>query len=226
MHRFPSRCVLMTVVVMAMGTHCQSQELENRSLRHVAGTAVNAPPLDQEAPLLPFEDDAAIQVVDQHDIRVHPANANHFATHSAGGSEQAGNCQSCEAAVLTDPALFPPVKNVNFFGIDRHSCCDEWAGLCDCKNVSFNCQCGQVKPRGRDSTMGWLKNKLFPKQVSGGGESCGCAGSGCGNQRTAGQADCGCQQDSRDTTSASDTGRSQSIFGRPFNNSGYHNSGQ
>lgn len=187
MKRLPSRRVLLTIVLMGLisplSSECRSQELENPPMPVADVSTFDGPELEANAPRLPFENESVV-IVDQRD----------FTIRQSDGDVQDGDyesCQSCQSHVVTDAALFPPVKNVNFFGIDRHSCCDEWAGMCDCKNVNFKCDCNGPRPK-RSYGMAWFKNKFGEKS-----NACGCGGSDCGcSDGHGGGSDCGCEPSS------------------------------
>lgn len=131
--------------------------------------------------------------------------------------------QTFEQNVITDDYLFPEVKNVNFFGVDRDECCDEWEGMCGCKSPKFRCGCGGLKANKGHLGIFWLKSRY-------GGDGCdyckgGCCEKKCGSRlhnlikrcpiknclkkfcckNTDEEASCGC-----------DEPKQTSIFGRPL----------
>jgi len=121
---------------------------------------------------------------------------------------ETADCQTCEGNVIVDDRLFPEVKNVNFFGVDRNECCDEWSGLCACKSLKYGCNCGGLKANKGHLGIPWLKSKF-------GAESCdycngGCCEKGCsgrkGSRCGCGEKSCGCNDQTTQT----------SVFGRPL----------
>ncbi|QEG22299.1 hypothetical protein [Mariniblastus fucicola] len=70
-----------------------------------------------------------------------------------------------------------PGGHPNFFGVDRHSCCDEWAGLCNCS--------GGLKNNPGHLGMPWVRSK----------ENCDTATKVLGNRRVRKPANtCGCAE--------------------------------
>ena len=135
--------------------------------------------------------------------------------------------QNFEQSVVTDELLYPEVrevKNVNFFGVDRNECCDEWSGLGGCKSLKYGGRCGGLKSSKGHLGIGWLRSGY-------GGEDCDYCNGGCCEK------DCGtklrdlikscpiknclkkfCCKDSAEEASCSNDEPSQtSIFGRPLN---------
>ena len=92
-------------------------------------------------------------------------------------------CQTCEGTVVTDQELFPEVKNVNFFGVDRETCCDEWSGFCKMKSLKFGCSCGGLKANKGHLGLRCLKGRN-------GGEGCDFCNGGCCEE---GDCDQGCR---------------------------------
>lgn len=95
-------------------------------------------------------------------------------------SPEFSNSQTYQSNIVTDDNLFAEVKNVNFFGVDRDQCCDEWAGMCDCKSPKYDCGCGGLKSNKGHLGIFWLKRKY-------GGDGCdychgGCCEKDCGSR--------------------------------------------
>ena len=127
--------------------------------------------------------------------------------------------QSFEGNVVTDASLFPRVKNVNFFGVDREECCDEWAGLCKCKSPKYRCNCGGLKANKGHLGIFWLKSKY-------GGDGCdfcnggccekGCSGKACSEFKESIMKCCFLKNRRKKTCAGSDESAQETIFGRPL----------
>ena len=127
--------------------------------------------------------------------------------------------QNHQDNVITDDHLFPEVKNVNFFGVDRNQCCDEWAGLCDSKSPKYRCNCGGLKANKGHLGIPWLKRKY-------GGDGCDyCNGGRCEKKRhckkkrhdnKGGHKKFSSKDRSEETVDSSDEPSQNSIFGRPL----------
>ena len=63
------------------------------------------------------------------------------------------------------------VKNRNLFG-DRKRCCDEWAGFCRMKDLSYECGCGGLKQKRGHYGIPWLRS-------ADAGEDCDYCNGGC-----------------------------------------------
>ena len=63
------------------------------------------------------------------------------------------------------------VKNQNLFG-DRKRCCDEWAGFCRIKELSYGCNCGGLKSNPGHLGISWLRSRDA-------GEDCDYCNGGC-----------------------------------------------
>ncbi len=145
-----------------------------------------------------------------------PPLPNFAGEHSTQGpasihKESQTACLSCDShsPVVTADHLFPEVKNLNFFGIDRHSCCDEWEGLCSCKSVKFGCPCGGPRPKKGYFGIHWLKNKS-------GAEDCDYCNGGCCKH---GLGKGGCNGGCKDNNCLrEEKPRPTTIFGRPIEN--------
>ncbi len=130
------------------------------------------------------------------------------------------DCQSYQGDVATDenfPAevehehFWPEVKNVNFFGVDPDDCCDEWAGMNDCKSPKYNYACGGLKSSRGHLGIFWLKRKY-------GGDGCdycngGCCEKKCGSRL---KALCGCKDSDEEEAADRDEASQATIFGRPL----------
>ena len=123
--------------------------------------------------------------------------------------------QNHQGSVITEDHLFPEVKNVNFFGVDRNECCDEWAGLCNCKSPKYRCNCGGLKANKGHLGIPWLKRKY-------GGDGCDyCNGGRCEKKRhhnKDGHKKFSRKDRSEEATDSSDQPSQNSIFGRPLEN--------
>ena len=63
------------------------------------------------------------------------------------------------------------VKNRNLFG-DAKRCCDEWAGFCRMKDLSYDCGCGGLKQKRGHYGIPWLRS-------GNAGEDCDYCNGGC-----------------------------------------------
>ena len=163
-----SKSILFLFALAALGTMtlspCWSQQSDFVTGSEAAEMVTSKSEISSDASSLPFEDS---QDFDATDISVvDPEMA------SAQVETDCDDCQTCEGYVLTDPQLFPEVKNVNFFGVDRETCCDEWSGLCKMKSLKFGCNCGGLKANKGHLGLGWLRGRS-------GGEGCDYCNGGC-----------------------------------------------
>ena len=162
-----SKSTLFLVTFAALGLATVSTgwaQQDDRSLEIVADVMASEDETFNGTNSLPFEDggsfDAAnISVVD-------PIMA------SAQTETDCDACQTCDGSVVTDPQLFPEVKNVSFFGVDRESCCDEWSGFCKNRTLRYGCNCGGLKANKGHLGLRWLKSRY-------GGEGCDYCNGGC-----------------------------------------------
>ncbi len=68
--------------------------------------------------------------------------------------------ETYDAATWTEEptAINAVVKNKNFFGIDKDSCCDEWSKFCKIKDMKFGCGCGGLKANKGHLGIPWLRS--------------------------------------------------------------------
>jgi hypothetical protein len=107
---------------------------------------------------LPFENDSAIEV--ENGAAFEPPPQVSVTPQAPLVATSVPDCDVCRGTVVTDPSLFPEVKNVNFFGVDREACCDEWSRFCDCKTPNYGCKCGGLKSNPGHLGIAWLRNKF------------------------------------------------------------------
>lgn len=180
-----------------------------KSAAHVNGVMNVA-----EANSLPFEDSFTPTLeINESFSNVQGLSAIDSPDPSIELATEGQQCDACESNVVTAEHLFPEVKNVNFFGVDRESCCDEWAGLCACKSLKYGCSCGGLKASKGHFGIPWLKSKF-------GGEGCDYCNGGCCDESCAdGCADgcskgCGKKRRQRASCGCNDRAVPTSIFGR------------
>lgn len=148
-------CRVVLIVLLSVTTHSLSENAHGQDAFTGSQPTINIPSMGEEVPRLPFEDEAIVADDQQFATAATPLPAPQTAAPQAVSS-----CQPCESNVVTDASLFPEVKNVNFFGVDRNACGDRWAGMCECKSLSYGCNCGESKPLRRIATMQWWKSKF------------------------------------------------------------------
>ena len=166
---FKSFLVVMTFAISGIATasQCSAQQSDPSAGFGVTEMAASQDDFLTGNNSLPFENDQSFDVADIS--VVDPAMAS---TQSGTDCEA---CQTCEGTVVVDEQLFPEVRNVNFFGVDREACCDEWSGFCKMKNLTFGCNCGGIKANKGHLGLSWLRSRY-------GGEDCDYCNGGCCEQ--------------------------------------------
>jgi len=129
--------------------------------------------------------------------------------------------QTFGQSVASNELLFQEVKeikNVNYFGVDRNDCCDEWSGMCLGKSLKFGGSCGGLKANKGHLGIGWLRSGY-------GGEDCdyckgGCCEKGCSGKKHSLMKSClkkwGFKDADEKSCESVDESTQTSIFGRPL----------
>ena len=132
-----------------------------------------------EASEMPAYDSAT--AVQQYEPSIEmPSEA--YETYEAYEANEANEAYEAYDSLTEEPAAaYTVVKNRDFFGVDKDSCCDEWTKFCNFKDIKFNCGCGGLKANKGHLGIKWLRSADE-------GEDCDyCQGGCCDREKSAGR---------------------------------------
>ncbi len=137
----------------------------------VAGELTSEPPLE-----------AGLKIVSAYEVEVLETPVYDSTTAVTEKMPAEAALESCESCLPEEsPSTTAVVKNVNYFGVDDDTCCDEWSGFCKIKDMPMNCGCGGLKARKGHLGIPWLRSADE-------GEDCDyCQGGCCGDNNAAGK---------------------------------------